>query len=82
MKKVIMYLIISISLTGCRSCYADYEQRKAGVKKVCPNCTYMYSENMHIAVDTSQQPNLIYKVDFCAGGYYNASDVDHLTKIQ
>lgn len=70
-------------LTGCRGCYADYEQKNKGVKKVCPNCTFTHSETMDIAVDTSRQPNIIYRVDFCMGGfYYNAWDVDHLIKIQ
>lgn len=82
-KQLLMLLLISTCLTGCRSCYADYSQRKRGVEKVCPSCIYTVSENMHIAQDTSTQPNTIYRVTFCTGGgYYNAWDVDHLTKIQ
>lgn len=83
MKKLFLFILVSIALTGCRSCQADYEQRKKGVEKVCPTCTYTRSEGMDIAVDTSQQPNVVYRIYFCAGGtYYNAWDVDHLTKIQ
>ncbi len=83
MKRILAILAISITLTGCRSCYADYSQRRAGVQKVCPGCIYTVSENMHIAQDTTKQPNIIYKVYFCNGGfYYNAWDVDHLTRIQ
>jgi hypothetical protein len=38
---------------------------------------------MDIAVDTTTQPNIIYKVIFRSGGiYYTASEVDHLIKIQ
>jgi hypothetical protein len=83
MKKLLLTLTIIISLTGCKSCVSNYEQRKAGVQKVCPKCIYTVSENMHIAQDTSKNPNIIYRVDFCAGGfYYNAWDVNHLTRIQ
>jgi hypothetical protein len=83
MKKTILFILICVTLVGCRGCFADYEQRKKGVEKVCPTCTYTRSESMDIAVDTSLQPNIVYRVYFCAGGpYYNAWDVDHLTKIQ
>lgn len=83
MKKIIIILILATLISGCRGCFADYEQKRQGVIKVCPTCTYTRSENMDIAVDTSVQPNIIYRVYFCAGGaYYNAWDVDHLTKIQ
>lgn len=83
MKKILIYLIITITFSGCRSCYADYSQRKAGVKKVCPKCTFTCSENMYIAVDTTKNPNIIYKVRFRMGGFYHtASDVDELIKIQ
>ena len=83
MKKLLLTLTIIISLTGCKSCVSNYEQRKAGVQKVCPKCIYTVSENMHIAQDTSKNPNIVYRVNFCSGGlYYNAWDVDHLTKIQ
>ncbi len=83
MKKLLLTLTIIISLTGCKSCVSNYEQRKAGVQKVCPKCIYTVSENMHIAQDTSKNPNIVYRVYFCTGGiYYNAWDVDHLTKIQ
>ena len=83
MKKLLLILTISLTLTGCRSCMADYEQRKTGVQKVCPGCIYTISEQMHIAQDTTKNPNIIYKVTFCNGGfYYNAWDVDHLTRLQ
>lgn len=83
MKKLLLLLVTIISLTGCRGCYADYNQRKQGVQKACKTCTYTYSERMHIAIDTAIQPNKVYEVYFCSGGfYYNAWDVDHLVKIQ
>ena len=82
MKKVLLLLGV-LALTGCRGCFSDYAHRKAGVNKVCPTCTYVVSEGMDIAVDTSTQPNSIYRVTFCNGGvYYNSWDVDHLTKIE
>lgn len=69
-------------MTGCRSCVANYEQRRAGVQKICKGCTYVRSEQMDIAVDTTKQPNIVYGVYFCNGGYYyNAWDVDHLVRI-
>lgn len=83
MKKVILILITAMCLTGCRGCQADYEQRRTGVRKICPTCTFVVSEGMYIAIDTAKQPNCVYRVSFCSGGfYYNAWDVDHLTKIQ
>ena len=83
MKRILAILAISLTLTSCRSCMANYEQRKAGVQKVCPGCIYTVSEQMHIAQDTTKNPNIIYRVKFCDGGiYYNAWDVDHLTRIQ
>lgn len=83
MKKLLGIVLISLTLTGCRSCQANYEQRRTGVQKVCPGCIYTVSERMHIAQDTTVQPNRIYEVTFCSGGfYYNAWDVDHLTRIQ
>ena len=83
MNKIVIILGISIILTGCRGCFASYEQRRTGVQKVCPGCIYTVSENMHIAQDTSKNPNIIYRVSFKQGGiYFNAWDVDHLTRLQ
>lgn len=83
MKNLFLLLIVSITLSGCRGCFADYEQKRMGVRKVCPGCTYTRSEGMDMAVDTTTQPNTVYRVYFCNGGfYYNAWDVDHLTKVQ
>lgn len=83
MKKILLLATLAVSLTGCKSCTSTYASRKAGVQKVCPKCIYINSEMMHIAVDTSVQPNLIYQVSFKGGGiYYTASDVDQLIKIQ
>lgn len=83
MKKLFGLLAITLMLTSCRSCQSNYEQRRSGVQKVCPGCIYTVSESMHIAQDTTKQPNVIYRVTFCSGGlYYNAWDVDHLTRIQ
>jgi hypothetical protein len=62
--------------------YADYKERAEGVRKVCPNCTFVTSEGRYYAVDTSKQPNIIYIVCFKSGGYYyTASDVDHLVRV-
>lgn len=62
--------------------YAPTEERAAGVRKVCPHCTFVTSENRYYAVDTSKQPNIIYIVDFKNGGwFYTASDVDHLIRV-
>jgi len=81
MKNLLIILSVII-LSSCKGCFADFEQRKAGVQKVCPNCTYVLSESQHYAVDTSVQPNIIYKVIFKTGGaYFKASDVDHLIRV-
>jgi hypothetical protein len=83
MKKLFLILTLLVSLTSCKSCTSTYASRKAGVQKVCPKCIYINSENMNIAIDTTQQPNLIYRVEFKSGGiYYTASDVEKLVKIQ
>ena len=83
MKKILLLATLAVSLTGCKSCTSTYASRKAGVQKVCPNCIYINSESMNVAVDTSVQPNLIYRVNFKSGGiYYTASDVEQLIKIQ
>lgn len=83
MKKLFLVVTLLVSLTSCKSCTSSYASRKAGVQKVCPKCIYINSERMNIAVDTSQQPNLVYEVYFKSGGiYYTASDVEELVKIQ
>lgn len=83
MKKLFLIITLLVSLTSCKSCTSTYASRKVGVQKVCPKCMFINSERMNIAVDTSQQPNLIYKVYFKVGGiYYTSSDVDELVKIQ
>jgi predicted RNA-binding Zn-ribbon protein involved in translation (DUF1610 family) len=83
MKKILLLATLVVSLTSCKSCTSTFASRKAGVQKVCPKCDYINSENMFIAIDTSKQPNTIYKVIFKQGGfYYTASDVDELIKIQ
>ena len=83
MKKLTTILLITTTLMGCRGCFASYEQRRTGVQKVCSGCIYTVSENMHIAQDTSKNPNVIYRVSFKNGGmYFNAWDVDHLTRLQ
>ena len=69
-------------LASCSSMVADYSERLKGVKKVCPYCDFVTSENRYYAVDTSKQPNVIYMVYFKTGGFfYKASDVDHLIRI-
>lgn len=83
MKKLFLFAALAVSLTSCKSCTSTYASRKAGVQKVCKDCIFINSEEMNIAVDTSEQPNIIYKVYFRPGGiYYTASDVDKLVKIQ
>lgn len=82
MKKALLGAILLFSITGCKRTMADYEERAAGVHKVCPHCTFVTSENRYYAVDTSRQPNIIYIVDFKSGGwFYTASDVDHLIRV-
>ena len=84
-KKIIKLLsvaIIAITLTSCRGCVSSYAEQREGVKKVCPTCNLVTSENTYYAVDTAKHPNIIYKVRFCAGGlYYKASDVDELIRV-
>jgi hypothetical protein len=83
MRNLVIAISLLIGLSSCKSCTSTYSSRKAGVQRVCPNCIYINSESMSIAVDTSVQPNIIYKVGFKSGGiYYTASDVDYLIKIQ
>jgi hypothetical protein len=83
MRNLVITISLLIGLSSCKSCTSTYSSRKAGVQRVCPNCIYINSEMMHIAVDTSVQPNIIYEVGFKNGGiYYTASEVDHLIKIQ
>lgn len=82
MKKMALRALLLLSITGCKRTMADYEERAAGVHKVCPHCTFVTSEHTFYAVDTSKQPNIIYIVDFKAGGwFYTASDVDHLIRV-
>lgn len=82
MKKLLLIITCTITLlSSCQKFNSDYAERKAGVLKVCPKCVYVYSQSMHIAIDTSRRPNSIYEVSFCSGFVYPASDVDHLTKI-
>ena len=79
---IIFLLLIIVSFSSCKQMVADYAERKEGVNKVCATCTFVMSENSYYAVDTSKQPNIIYKVIFRSGGYfYKASDVDHLIRI-
>ena len=83
MKKLFLFVALATSLSSCKSCTSTFASRKAGVQKVCKKCDYINSENMNIAIDTSKQPNQIYKVEFKMGGfYYTASDVNRLVKIQ
>ncbi|MEY4332819.1 MAG: hypothetical protein RLZZ196_1557 [Bacteroidota bacterium] len=82
MRKIALGALLLLSITSCRRTVADYEERAAGVRKVCPHCTFVTSENRYYAVDTSKQPNIIYIVSFKSGGFfYTASDVDHLIRV-
>ena len=81
MKKIAIGALL-LSISSCRSTVSSYAERAEGVRKVCPHCTYVMSERDYFAVDTSQQPNIIYKVHFKAGGiWFKASDVDELVRI-
>lgn len=81
MKKLIILLSL-FAFVSCKRMAADYESRKVGVLKVCPNCTFVLSEGQYFAADTSKQPNIIYKIYFKSGGvFYTASDVDHLVRV-
>ena len=82
MKKIAIGALLLLSIGSCRSTVSSYEERAAGVRKVCPHCTYVMSERAYFAVDTRQQPNIIYKVHFKIGGvWFKASDVDELVRI-
>ena len=82
MKQLILGALLLMSIASCKRMTATYESRLAGIKKVCPNCTFVTSEGSYFAQDTSKRPNVIYKVYFSAGiFYYDASTVDHLVRI-
>lgn len=85
MKNLIkLIVIIAIAtLTSCKGCVADYQERVQGLQKVCPNCLLSTQYNTYYAIDTSKQPNIVYIVYFKPGGvFYKASDVDHLEIIK
>ena len=82
MKKILLLAISCLLLSSCKNMNADYQERLDGVHKVCPNCTFVLSEQQYYACDTSKQPNLVFKVYFRSGGwFYKASDVDHLVRV-
>lgn len=82
MRKLLLSLSLLVLLTGCRGCYADFNERRASVQKTCPGCTFVLSEGFYVAVDTNKQPNIVYHVYFKEGGvYYKASDIDHLVRV-
>jgi len=84
MKKLLIIGLLALAFGSCQRMNADYESRLAGVKKVCPTCTFNsanYSGTNYFAIDTSKQPNLVYIVVFCDGIVYSTSTVDHLIKI-
>lgn len=82
MKQLIFMCLLALLLPSCKSCQASYEERRKGVQVVCPTCNFVTSENTYYAVDTAKQPNIIYRVDFKAGGwYYKASDVNQLIRV-
>lgn len=82
MKRLILGALLLMSIASCKRMTATYESRLAGVKKVCPNCTFVTSEEAYYAQDTSKQPNIIYKVYFMDGiFYYDASTVNHMVRI-
>ena len=73
-----------LALTSCRGCYADYQERQAALKKICPTCILTRGpQGRYYAADTSVNPNIIYIVYFKPGGiYYKASDIDDLEVIK
>ena len=82
MRKIAIVALLALSTTGCKRTMADYEERAAGVHKVCAHCIFVTSEYTFYAIDTSKQPNIIYIVDFKYGfWFYTASDVDHLIRV-
>ena len=81
MKKVFIGLFAILSFASCSRFSSDYQSRLEGIHKVCPTCTYVRSEGIDYAQDTSKQPNIVYKVYFCDGFYYDCSTVDHLIRI-
>ena len=79
---IVLIVLASLMMVSCRGCFTSYPERKASVLKVCPTCTFVTSEGQYVAVDTAKRPNIVYRVYFKDGGmYYNASDVDHLVRI-
>jgi len=83
MKKILFFAaLLLIGSTSCKQMSYNYESRLAGVRRICPTCTFVRSEGSDFAQDTSKNPNVIYKVYFCSGfGFNNASTVDHLVRI-
>ena len=79
---ILFSIVCIIGATSCRSCTSSYQTQLEGVRKVCPNCSFVKSEGLYYAVDTSKRPNVIYIVRFKEGGYYyTASDVDALIRV-
>jgi len=82
MKKLALSLLAIASLASCTERYnPSYEQRCKGVHDALPNGIYIHSEQMDFAIDTTTNPNKIYKVKFCDGFIFPAYQVDHLIKI-
>ena len=77
-----LLILIAVVFASCKGCESSHLERKEGVLRVCPKCTFVESQNEYYATDTSKQPNIIYKVRFKAGGiWYKASDVDDLIRV-
>ena len=82
MKKTFIYLATTLLFTSCTPrCNPNYEDRSEGLRKALPNGVYVRSESLDLAIDTSQQPNKIYKIVWCTGVTYSASTVDCLIKV-
>ncbi len=73
--------IATIVLSSCTRFNANYEQRKQGVREVLKGGLYFHSEMMDLAIDTTTNPNGVYKVVFCTGWVYPAYKVNSLTKL-
>ena len=83
MKRIIYISLMALTFSSCAGgCTADYSAKLKGVKEVCPTCTYVTSEGVDIVVDTSKQPNIVYRVTFCTGLVYPSYKIDYLTKVQ
>ncbi len=88
MKRLIIGIsvLLTSTLTSCRSCQTTQNERQIGLRKVCKTCVLTYTQysNEYFATDTLSPARPVYKVTFCVGGpfsAYSANEVDHMDKV-